>query len=517
MSRQDRDCRELCAREQWNPVKVYVENDTSAFKRKIVLGHDGRTVLRTRRPGLREALDDLGSGAIKGLVVYDLDRYTRDPRDLEDLIDVTESTKYPVRSVTGSLRLDTDADVTMARVMVAMANKSSRDTARRVKRAAQQRADKGEWHGGTPPFGMVPVTEVIKGHERVVDLLPHPVHAAWVNEAIDRLLAGETLYGICTDWNAKGRTTGHQGWVKDEHGKRVGRTEEESRWYPRTLKRVVQSPTIAGYRQLDEKLFDAQWDAIVDRDDWLRVREILNEPGRKQRGWSSGNARKYALSGHVFCGGTMPDGSPCGQVMSSMTKNKKIKGELTNAKAFRCSKISTGGCGSMRIEMGRLEEYIAELAFFVANDIRAATPKDDPSNEKLKALRKAIAEDEGRLVQLADEKDDGLIVEHEYRRRRQRIEQRLQSNRRELSASSRVPVEVPSGADLRTLWPHKDAVWKRTILSAMVERITIAKFPEGMASNLTPRRGEDPEGFKQRLSRHHAAILQARVQVKWRV
>ena len=54
------------------------------------------------------------------------------------------------------------------------------------------------------------------------------------------------------------------------------------------------------------------------------------------------------------------------------------------------------------------------------------------------------------------------------------------------------------------------------ILSAMIERITIAKFPEGVASNLTPRRGEDAEDFRQRLSRHHAAVLQARGQGKWR-
>ena len=38
-----------------------------------------------------------------------------------------------IRSVSGSLRLDNDGDITMARVLVTMANKSSRDTSRRVK------------------------------------------------------------------------------------------------------------------------------------------------------------------------------------------------------------------------------------------------------------------------------------------------------------------------------------------------------------------------------------------------
>lgn len=86
------------------------------------------------------------------MVAYDLDRAVRDPRDLEDLIDAKVLGGFTDRSVTGSLRLDTDSDVAMARVLVAMANKSSADTARRVARAAKQQAIEGAWHGEVP-FG----------------------------------------------------------------------------------------------------------------------------------------------------------------------------------------------------------------------------------------------------------------------------------------------------------------------------------------------------------------------------
>jgi site-specific DNA recombinase len=68
------------------------------------------------------------------LIPLDLDRAMRDPRDLEDLIDLIEqsSPRIPVESVSGSLRLANDADVTVAQVMCAVANKASRDTARRA-------------------------------------------------------------------------------------------------------------------------------------------------------------------------------------------------------------------------------------------------------------------------------------------------------------------------------------------------------------------------------------------------
>src|SRR6266540_4650226 len=150
-------------RKGWRIVHWIIENDlspgrgknrnASAFKRRKIRLPDGRSVMRTVRPGFRKALDLLATGKADGFMALDLDRTVRDPRDLEDMIDVVEQRKVPVDSVTGSLRLDSDADITMARVMVAVANKESRDKARRVAAARQRQAVAGEYGGGRRPFG----------------------------------------------------------------------------------------------------------------------------------------------------------------------------------------------------------------------------------------------------------------------------------------------------------------------------------------------------------------------------
>ena len=91
------------------------------------------------RPGFREMLDDITTGRVNGLLAEDLDRIVRDPRDLEDLLDACALTGASARSLSGSLTLTdggTEAEKSMARVLVAMANKASADTARRVSRAA---------------------------------------------------------------------------------------------------------------------------------------------------------------------------------------------------------------------------------------------------------------------------------------------------------------------------------------------------------------------------------------------
>jgi hypothetical protein len=57
------------------------------------------------RPAFRRLLDDLAAGRADAFIAYDLDRVARDPRDLEDLIDVVQSQKIGTAVVTGDVNL----------------------------------------------------------------------------------------------------------------------------------------------------------------------------------------------------------------------------------------------------------------------------------------------------------------------------------------------------------------------------------------------------------------------------
>ena len=192
------DLRKRAAALGWGVGPVIIENDTSAFKRRKVSLPDGRKALRVIRPGFREALDLLRTGRGDGLLALDLDRIARDPRDLEDLIDVIESRHIPVDSVTGSLRLANDADITMARVMVAMANKSSRD----LPLASPARPGSGRprpgrpRHGGRRPFGYEAGGLVVRQAE-----------VAEIVRAADAILAGVSLRQAAADLRRRGVPT----------------------------------------------------------------------------------------------------------------------------------------------------------------------------------------------------------------------------------------------------------------------------------------------------------------------
>src|SRR3954471_10674918 len=64
--------------------KVYVDAGLSASKRNVT------------RPGWDEMMADAASGQWAGLVQIAIDRFTRDPREIEDLIDLAEKHRVSV-------------------------------------------------------------------------------------------------------------------------------------------------------------------------------------------------------------------------------------------------------------------------------------------------------------------------------------------------------------------------------------------------------------------------------------
>jgi site-specific DNA recombinase len=101
--------------------QVRVDNDVSAYKTKVV------------RPKFEALLDDLKLGLVDGVVVYDLDRFARQPVDLERAIRIFDDRPGLVfATVQSDIDLSTSDGRTVARVMVAFANKTSMDTSRRI-------------------------------------------------------------------------------------------------------------------------------------------------------------------------------------------------------------------------------------------------------------------------------------------------------------------------------------------------------------------------------------------------
>jgi len=435
---QEKDARALAARLGWTVVRVVEENDTSAFKRRKVTLPDGSRGLRVVRPGFRSMLDDLAHGRGDALIAVDLDRAVRDPRDLEDLIDVVEARQIPVESVSGSLRLANDADITMARIMVAMANKASRDTSRRVARAHRRVAEEGRPNGGKRMFGF---------ERNGIDIRPD--EAVEILQASQRVLEGVSIREIAMDLRQRDVPTVQGG-----------------PWTAATVRHMLGRPRNAGLVvHRGERLpVTAQWQPIVPIEVYEAVTRVLVDPGRLT---SPGNTPQWLGSGIYRCACAGP---------------MRVQGR----ERYRCQLVATGhakGTGHSTIP-ARLTDAVVEaavLARLALPDYIAAfaepTPEIDVGQLQSEASALRV-----RLATLAEDYADGHLTRAQLVAGTKRVETRLSAVEGELArAGGRSPLTPLLGArDVALAWSRLSLGPRRAIIRATVE-VRIARAVLGRA------------------------------------
>lgn len=394
VARQEADARALAERLGWQVSEVVVENDTSAYKRRTVPLPDGTTALRVVRPGFRRVLDLIAAAGIDGLIAYDLDRTARDPRDLEDLIDAVEQRdpRLPVESVTGSLRLANDSDVTMARVMVAVANKSSRDTSRRIRRKQEELAEQGRYAGGgARRYGFERDGVTVRDDE-----------ADAIREAARRVIAGESVHAVCRDFD-----------------ERLIVPVKAELWSTRAMIDILRGPRVAGLRvHRGEVVGPAEWPAILDRATWDAVVAALHARSR--------GAGKPALirwcTGILFCG-------RCGGPLSAAVA------ATPGAWRYWCSTRRGVGCGKIGINGAGVEgEVAAQVLDYLRRPDVAARLAETSSSQGASRARRDLADDEKQLKQLARMWAEKRITLDEYAEARRVIELRIEGARQVMLA-----------------------------------------------------------------------------------
>ncbi|MBB4689791.1 recombinase family protein [Amycolatopsis jiangsuensis] len=449
VERQEKDCRLLAAAlrpsgyDGVEIVAVYTENDTSAFKRRKVRLPDGSTGLRVMRPEFRRLIDDLTSRAILGVVAYDLDRVARDPRDLEDLIDAVEMTQALTRSVTGSLDLSTDAGVTMARVMVAVANKSSRDTARRVKRKREEMAEQGVYGGGGR-----------RRYGRAVDRKTIvPEEAEIIRECARRVLgdderAPESLRAIALDLTRRGVPTA-TGAVDQETGKLVG-------WQPRSIHSCLTSGHITGLHTFRGEVVGEADDlaAILDRETWERVQVAL---AKRNHGRGQQALRKW-LSGLLLC-------SACGHRLYGWPNPNK---RLRPGGRYACPPPNTpkiGGCGKTAVDAEHAHDAIeAEILAYLRRPDNVAALATTVSADAANRAQREARDDEQQLKAAAEMWARREITQAEYLVMRREISDRLSQWQAIIRQSMPGPVRRLVSADsIEDAWAEMQPPERREV------------------------------------------------------
>ena len=466
VQRQERECREVAERRGWPIVDVYVDNDLSASSGKA-------------RPEYRRLLADVKAGRINAIVTYHPDRLYRRLVDLEELIDVVETRRVDVATVSaGDVDLATPAGRAHARIIGTMARYESEQKGERHRSKHRELAQQGRWHGGgRRRFGyeVVDADGVSGGAKKPFRLVINRTEAKHLRKAAADVIEGASLYSITQRWNEGGITT------------TGGR-----RWSITQVRSLLLSPHVAGKRFHGPTgtLVDAAWPAILSPATHELLNARLNDEARRTTPQAAArHGRRYALTGLLRCG-------LCGQPLIG----RKRQGR---AWAYFCSS-GAGGCSRLAITGWEVDDLVMGRVYNRMNERPAGPPvEDSPEREDL--LRQ-LADLERRVTAIDADYADGTITGQELRGAKAKVDERrrgVEARLGELMSAS------PSGWTDYDLAVAESDDWHERLVSgdltpaeASEAHDWVAAFVEEVVISPAPKRG--------------ARFDSSRVTIRWR-
>jgi site-specific DNA recombinase len=436
VARQQEDCRELAARLGWPVADVYVDNDVSAYSGKP-------------RPAWQQLLAHVKSGAVDAVLCWHVDRLTRSPRELEDVIDLADRHGLALATVTGDIDLQSPTGRMVARLLGASARYESEHKGERQRRQIQQAAEAGhQVAGGRRPYGYA----LERGTGRIKATVD-PVEGPIVEECARRVLAGESIASITRGLNDGGVLT-----------------SAGNRWNRTTLRRMLCSARISGRREhiptdsyegvrpLVGEIVSAtsDWPTIITAADSDRIPALLTRPDRRI---TTGGARTRLLSGILHCGRCQ----------------RPLVGRSQRGKPIYCCNRDTGGCGGMSITSAPTDEHVRDLVLSALNSPEMAARlrhRDQPEPD----LHTRIRGDEDALEALAADHGNGEISRAEWKAARAPIVARLDAARERLAQSAQtnaITGFVSTYEEMRARWDADNNSQRRAVVSAALDKVVV--------------------------------------------
>lgn len=414
VERQHEDCLAVCERRGSSVVEIFRDNDVSASTGKP-------------RPAYRRMIEAVKAGRIDEVVVWDLDRLTRRPIEVEEWMALNESHGVNLVTIGENVDLSTDNGRMFLRIKAAVARAEVERKGARQRRAQQQAAHSGKPAGGRRAFGYSADSMRI-----------NPTEAELVRGAYQAVLEGETLSSIASDWNGRGVTT------------TVGNP-----WTHGTVRRLLLNPRNAARRTYrGEVVGPAQWPCLVDDDTFDAAHALLRLPERRT---TTGTARLYLLPGLARC--------HCG---AKVTTGRTQHG------------VRTYRCGQQKGHMSRAAEPIDELVVDVVLE-RLSRPDAtelmyDANKPDLQVYREKVHAIRERQDDLATALAEGVLSLSAVREASERLRAQLRDIESQMASLESADVLAPlvHAADIAATWDDLPLSRQRAVIDILMS-VTLLK------------------------------------------
>lgn len=438
----------------------HVQNEQHAATRgyRIVARYtdDGISALgHKERPDFERMLADAETGAPWRVIVATeeecLARNVEEKLELHAACEVAGVVWDTARD--GYVDPATDSGEFMSTVRAAMGRIESKRKARRQLAASDARAADG-LPTARPGYGYRREDR----HDVIVE-----AEAVVIREAARRVLAGDSLRGIATDFNARG--------IPSPAG---------APWQGITLRQLIRRPSLAGLRTHRGKVvgtFNPELHpAILDEDTHARLEALLTDPNRAQG--TGGRTPVHLLSGLAVCG-------RCGDTLGG--RMKRIPGWTPKpgqkSKPVKAA-YACGTCHKVRRIQEPVDEFVTEVILRRLEQPDAAQLFSQGDTGAAQKARDAIEAIDARLATAADQFADGVLTGDQLRRITERLRADRTAHERTVAESmpARVPVDV-AGPLARQTWAGLHIDNRRAIIDALA---VVVIEPQGSGRAFDP-------------------------------
>lgn len=415
-------CAAIIEERGWTLVDEYEDNYRSASKRSV------------RRAQYDRMEQDFRAGRFDALVCYDLDRLTRQPRQLEDWIEWAEEYGLKLVTANGEADLTTDGGRLYARVKAAVARGEIERKGQRQRDAWTVRAREGGKTPGIRPFGYEADQMTVRESE-----------AELIRAAVRDVLAGMSIGSVARRWNEAGVKTARSQALRKE-GANV-----DTSWDSTSVRLVLVNPRISGRRAHNGEIVgEAKWPAIVSVNDQEALIALVRSrrPANQKFG---GPVAKNLLSGIMRCGA-------CDRVMRvSTAKGKRI---------YKC-----GGSGCTSGPQGELDRYVEALVREFLSDPSSADLMTPDQGDEIEDLRKEKSNIEARLLGLANGFADGILTHEQMVAGTTTLRERLNAVESRLGAfTANHALDGLAGvANVDRVWGDLSIERKRAVVAWLLE------------------------------------------------
>ncbi len=228
-------------------------------------GYSGKNL---ERPAIKELFEDVKGGEIDCVVVYTLDRLSRETKDSIEVTSFFRRHRVNFVAVTQIFDNNTPMGKFVQTVLSGAAQLEREMIVERVKNKIATSKEQGLWMGGTLPLGYD-----VKDKELIIN----KKEAKIVKHIFESYMELKSMAELARELNREGYRT-------KKFEAKSGKVQGGEIFKKATVRRIITNPIYVGKIRHYEKEYEGKHEAIIEKEKWQKAQELIrNQPYRKAK------------------------------------------------------------------------------------------------------------------------------------------------------------------------------------------------------------------------------------------